>query len=382
MSIRKRKWTTAKGEAKEAWIVDYTDQAGARHIETFERKKDADARHDAVRQDVRQGVHISTKLTVGEAGENWIAKAEKGVGREGPLERATIKGYREVLRLHIAPLIGKTPIAKLDAEAVNKFEGKLLDAKKSKATIKTVLSALSMILADAGAPRNVVRDRPRYKRSSRHQKKLKMGVDIPHPKEVSAILHHAPDRWRPLLVVAAFTGLRASELRGLHWEDVDLKKGVITVSRRADRYNEMGSPKSKTSRRKVPFGPVVANALRPEYVKAGGKGIAFPTRAGTIAEHSNLVKASIIPAAEAAGVPQYTGLHCLRHFYASWCLNRKEDGGLGYSFQQVKELMGHSSITITVDRYGHLFENGDPNTLEAAETALMGLHATQARHAG
>jgi integrase len=382
MSVRKRSWKTAKGEEKEAWIVDYTNQSGERHIETFEKKKEADARHDEVRQQVRHGTHISTKLTIAQAGENWIAKAEKGVGREGPLERATIKGYREMLDLHIAPLIGKMPIAKLDADVVNKFEGRLLEEKtakgtsRSKNTVKTVLRNLSMILADAGAPRNAVRDRPRYRKNGRHQKKLKIGRDIPTPKEVSSILSHAPARWRPLLVLAAFTGLRASELRGLHWEDVDLKRNVITVSHRADRYNEIGSPKSRGSRRKVPFGPVVRNALAPLHLAAGGKGIAFRATKGDIVEHSHLVKSSIIPAAIAAGVPQYTGLHCLRHFYASWCLNRKEDGGLGYSFQQVKELMGHSSITITVDRYGHLFDNGDPNTLEAAETALMALHAT------
>jgi integrase len=382
MSVRKRIWKTTQGETREAWVVDYKDQGGSRVLKTFDRKKDADAEHDRVRQDVRQGTHISSKLTVKQAGEEWIAKAEKGVGRDGPLERTTIKGYREALKLHIAPMIGNIPIAKLDAHAVNKFEGRLLDSGRSKNTVTTILRCLSSILADAGAPRNAVRDRPRYKRAGRHHKKLKIGVDIPSPQEVSAILHNAPARWRPLLVVAAFTGLRASELRGLHWEDVDLKRGFLTVTRRADRYNVLGSPKSKTSRRKVPFGPVVANAIRPDYLKAGGKGVAFATKNGTIAEHSNLVRDSIGPAAKAAGVPQYTGLHCLRHFYASWCLNRKEDGGLGYSFQQVKELLGHSSITITVDRYGHLFENGDPNTLEAAEQALMSLHATQTQHAG
>ena len=53
MSVRKRSWKTTKGEAKEAWIVDYTDQAGDRHIETFERKKDADARHAEVKVDVK-----------------------------------------------------------------------------------------------------------------------------------------------------------------------------------------------------------------------------------------------------------------------------------------------------------------------------------------
>src|SRR5690348_5526680 len=49
MSVRKRTWTIRKGEQKEAWIVDYFDQAGDRHIETFERKKDADARHATVK---------------------------------------------------------------------------------------------------------------------------------------------------------------------------------------------------------------------------------------------------------------------------------------------------------------------------------------------
>ena len=55
MSVRKRTWTTRRGEVKEAWIVDYFDQDGDRHIETFARKKDADAYHGKVKVDVRTG---------------------------------------------------------------------------------------------------------------------------------------------------------------------------------------------------------------------------------------------------------------------------------------------------------------------------------------
>jgi integrase len=374
MAVRKRIWKTSSGETREAWVVDYTDSEG-RHIETFAKKKDADAYHDRVRQDVRHGIHISGKLTVAEAGRNWVDNAAKGVGRpDGPLERATVKGYRETLDLHIAPLIGSMPIAKLDAESVRKLEKKLIDGGRSKQTIKRVLQSLSSILADAGAPRNAVRDRPRYKKSGRDDRKLEIGKDIPTPQQVSAILHHAPARWRTLLVVAAFTGLRASELRGLQYEDIDLKNNEVNVTRRADRYRVIGSPKSKTSRRKVPFGPIVANALRAGYVEAGGKGLVFGTSKGTIVEHSNLVKASIIPAAEAAGVPQYTGLHCLRHFYASWCIDRKIDAKV------IQERMGHSSITMTFDRYGHLFPRRDDAEIDAAERAVM--DATQTQHAG
>src|SRR6476469_2817317 len=59
MSIRKRVWTTPSGQPREAWVVDYYDQAGERHIETFDRKKDADARHATVKIDVSKGIHVA-----------------------------------------------------------------------------------------------------------------------------------------------------------------------------------------------------------------------------------------------------------------------------------------------------------------------------------
>jgi hypothetical protein len=59
MSVRKRRWITNKGEAKEAWIVDYVDQAGDRHIQTFARKKEADDHWATVKVEVRKGVHIA-----------------------------------------------------------------------------------------------------------------------------------------------------------------------------------------------------------------------------------------------------------------------------------------------------------------------------------
>ena len=70
MSVRKRSWTGGDGETKEAWVVDYRDQQGARHIKTFARKRDADAYHASVAVDVRAGTHTaeSKSLTVTEAG--------------------------------------------------------------------------------------------------------------------------------------------------------------------------------------------------------------------------------------------------------------------------------------------------------------------------
>ena len=88
MSVRKRTWVTSKGEPRDAWIVDCLDQQGERHIETFARKKEADARHAEVRVDVKAGVHVapSKSITVKEAGASWIKAAEAH-----GLERSTIK---------------------------------------------------------------------------------------------------------------------------------------------------------------------------------------------------------------------------------------------------------------------------------------------------
>ena len=110
MSVRKRTWTTAGGEKKEAWIVDYTDQGSERHIQTFARKKEADEYHATVKVDVRQGIHTpqSKGITVAEAADDWIAFV-KLEGRE----RTTLIAYRQQVDLHINPRLGrKEPVSR------------------------------------------------------------------------------------------------------------------------------------------------------------------------------------------------------------------------------------------------------------------------------
>jgi integrase len=70
---------------------------------------------------------------------------------------------------------------------------------------------------------------------------------------------------------------------------------------------------------------------------------------------------------------KYSGLHCLRHFYASWCAARPQDGGLGLPLKTVQVRMGHSTLAMTADTYGHLFPStDDAEVLAAGERALMG----------
>src|SRR5262245_29090205 len=382
MSVRKRAWITRQGESREAWIVDYSDQQGGRHIQTFDRKKDADEYHDKVRVNVRAGVHTSSKATVAEAGQKWLKDAEHR------LEAATIESYRQHLEDHIAPFIGTMKLSQLTVPLIREFMDRLRAEGRSVGMVKRVVGDLGSILADAQergeVAQNVVRSLSKRKKrgaAERRQKgKLKAGVDIPTPAERKTIVAHLHGRCRRLLFTATFAGLRASEIRGLRWDDVDLKKAVLHVRQRADKFKTIGKPKSAAGERTIPMPPVLVNALREWRLACpkGDLGLVFPSGAGAVEYHSNILSRGLWPVQIAAAVTKggkakYTGLHSLRHFYASWCINRREDGGLGLPLKVVQHRLGHSSIQMTADTYGHLFPSGDDGAeLAAAEKALLG----------
>jgi integrase len=134
--------------------------------------------------------------------------------------------------------------------------------------IKRARQALSLLLADAMerglVNRNVAAGLRAKKGTSKKERrrKLEVGRDIPTPDEIRRIMPCLKGRWRPLFLVAAFCGLRSSEIRGLIWANVDLDKRLIHVRQRADKYNVIGDPKSEDGHRSIPMMPLVVNALR------------------------------------------------------------------------------------------------------------------------
>ena len=383
MSVRKREWRTAAGELRSSWIVAYSDQSGARRIATCASKREADAYESAVKVQVRAGVHSapSTSPTVAEAAQDWLTFIE-GEGRE----QTTRKQYEEHVRLHILPRVGRERLAQLTTPKVNEFRDSLL-RDLSRPLSKKVLVSLKAILKDAqrrGSVGQNVASSVSIVIPSRDRRKLMIGVDIPGADEIRRLLSHS-GVLRPVLAVATFTGLRSSELRGLTWTNVDLKGGMLHVRERADRFNIIGRPKSAAGERAVPIGPMVVNTLK-EWKLAcprGSRDLVFPNARGEVMPYQTLrwrfdaaqVAAGLSPSIEQ---PKY-GWHSLRHFYASWCINRRADGGLELPLKTVQDRLGHNSIAMTGDIYGHLFPNRDDGAeLASAERALFGPHAVGA----
>lgn len=375
MSVRKRSWKSPTGEIKSAWQIDYIDAGGIRRRETVATKKEADARHAETTVGVRNGTHTadSASVTVAVAAQQWLDACD--VAR---FERATVVAYSQHVRLHIVPRLGNVRLSQLTAPMVAAFERALREVGTSEVMIRKARTSLGAILTEAQrnglVAQNVVRALGRAKVSKRtdDEGRAEVGIDIPTPAEIRTLLPHLQGRLRTLIVTAIFTGLRWSELRGLTWANVDLKASELHVRQRADRYGMIGQPKSAAGKRTIPLLAMVVNALREHRLATTSADLVFVNTQGAMEHRNTVIQAYQAAQVAAFGVVKYPGLHALRHFFASWCINRKADGGRELPLKVVQGLLGHASIQMTADVYGHLFPRADDTVeLAAAERAFL-----------
>jgi integrase len=285
-SIRKRTWDK-NGTEQTAWVVDYKDQAGKRHIKTFAQKKAAEAFRTKSGHEVAQGTHTadSAPVTVSYAAERWIK------GRElDEVEPSTSTQYRQHIDLHINPLVGNVRLSRLTAPMVEEFKDKLLESR-SRALARKVLQSLRSLLSDAQR-RGLISQNVARGVTIRTSKRDKEPVIIPTKAEIKDMLTKVAGRWRPLIVTAIFTGMRASELRGLPWADIDFDAKVIHIRQRADRWNTIGPPKSATSRREIPMTPMAINTLRAWKLECpkGDLDLVFPNGKGKVEGLPNIAR--------------------------------------------------------------------------------------------
>jgi len=373
-SVRKRTWKTGD-VTKTAWVADYFDQTGKRRQKTFPTRKEADQWLVEARHEVDAGIHApaSASITVAEAADLWLAQCEVD-----QLERSTVAFYRQHVT-HIVSLIGHIRLADLTPSRIPAFRNELIATGRSHILARKIMVSLGTLLGYAKSigkvARNVVREQPRRRRNDgRHKRLLQVGVDIPSKDELRAMLGAADGWFRPIFVLAVFTGMRASELRGLTWADVDLgRQPEVTVRRRADQYGAIGSPKSAAGNRTIPLAPAAANTLREWRLNHPGDGLCFPAGAGQPRAINTLHTSGLAPLQRAAGLmgpgrkPKY-GMHAFRHAAASLFIEQ------GFSPKRVQALMGHSTIQMTFDTYGHLFPapEDDQVAMQQLQARLIG----------
>lgn len=379
-SIRKRIWIS-KGQERTAWVVDYSDQSGKRRLKTFPTKKAADRWAIGALNEVRHGTHsaASDSITVRQAGELWIDHC-----REERLERSTIEQRLQHARLHINPFMGGERLCDLTTPRIYKYDTELREAGRSPAMRRKVLTNVKTILSfcqrQGLLAQNVALSFKVKGENGRDSKgPLRAGVDFPSRSELKLLIEKAEGRWRPFLVTAIFTGMRASELRGLAWNNIDFDAGVIHVRQRADAYGIIGTTKTKAGKRDIPIPPIVQNALVQWQVAcpSGKLNLVFPNGRGNAESMSNIydrfwhphqIKCRIAVLKDTNGLKPRYGFHMLRHAAASLFIAH-----LRWSAKRVQAVMGHSSISMTFDLYGHLFDDpeADREAMKRLEAAIV-----------
>lgn len=391
--------SSPKGATKKSspWQVRYKDRAGRRRSRQFDTKAEADEFAQTITSAVRSGQHTHSRdtITVAQAAERWLAACARGRHGRTPCEPKTIDVYEQFVRLHIVPALGGTMLNTLTPSRVREFRDvDMIDGGRSRYLTSKVLTALSAICSDAVADELMpINPCTAIKLVSNHREKIE--VTIPSKEQVRTIMEIAErwangnsgitvqgargpmhfkqriTRWRALwwytfLRFLITTGCRSSEVRGAPWGALEGR--IFSVRQRADYKGTIGPPKSASGWRDLDLDDGMMAALdrwRPVAPKSKAN-LIFPATSGTPEQLSNISKRLWFPMLREAGIARLVRqadgserhetpftIHDLRHFHASLLIEA------GMKEKQLQAHMGHSSIKVTLDIYGHLFEDDE-----------------------
>lgn len=321
--------------------------------------------------EVNQGTYTEpSKLIVGEWLDTWINEYMKNNIRQN-----TWKSYETQIRVHIKPEIGQLKLSKLNTSHVQallncKFEGGRKDGKEgglSNRSIKYIHTVLHSALEQA-LKENIIMVNPcnAIKMPKKDEEKKIMYLTL---EQVRIFLEYAKEsRFYSAYVLALNTGLRRGEIVGLKWDCIDFEKATLAVKLNAVITNEgtvLSKPKTKSSIRTIPVPQSALKELKRhqlkqlEYKNFHMRGayeehdMVFPNEFGKPMDPNNFARNfnGIMKRIkkEHTNFPDIT-LHCLRHTFATLSLES------GIPAKTIQEILGHSTISMTLDLYSHVTE--------------------------
>jgi integrase len=332
-------------------------------------------------------------ISVAEAVDHWIGICEK-IGRDGRerVEPETLKEYKRRARV-MREYAWTSRVHDLTAADIAQFRNWLL-THKTRDLARRTLSSFHSVLIEM-KQQGFLRDDPAagvtIKTGGRHEDE-DSEVSIPTDQEMRDI-YAAADRmgakndymercwarYRPIIYLAGFSGMRPSEYRGLPWSAVS--EGRIVVRQRADKTGIIGPVKSKAGRRTI-YVPTRVTDMIFEWQARCPKSpldLVFPTDSGKPMALTNFAAGAWQPLMREAGLvdrekqggkvvetPRYSP-YALRHYYVSKLIE------IGRDFKSIQRALGHSSIEITFNVYGHLIRDKDDTHREAAENLMSSL---------
>jgi integrase len=340
-----------------------------RSIYAKTRKEVAEKLADALAQRGQGLVFDAANITVSDYLDRWLSASVKNTVRKNTFAR-----YEQIVRLHLKPALGSKKLKTLTPAHVRALYRHKLDAGFSPRTVQyihvTLHKALKQAVADGLVHKNVS-EAVTPPRSARKE-------IIPLTAEqVKTFLYAVRDsRMSGLYVLAVTTGMRQGELLGLRWADVDLEAGTLSVRRTLSMTRDgpiFTAPKTAKSRRSIGLTNATVEALRRHLsnqlaeIEAMGdeyedQGLIFPNLRGRPL-HPWILATDFKKLMERAELPRIR-FHDLRHTFATLMLQNGEHPKV------VQEMLGHATISITLDIYSHVLPNMQSAAVERLGTLL------------
>lgn len=369
-----QKRPTARGTK---WDVRYRDESRRQRKRSFDRKGDAQRFANSVETDLVRGDWIDPargRESFGEWADTWL-------GTVVDLKPKTRESYESIVSKHLRPKFGSAPIAAIDYPAVLSFVAELRDAGCAAKTVRNVRDVMRLIFQLA-VRSGAIKTNPvvdvKVARTSRAEMVFLEPEQI---MDLAGEVTKPPPRYRRderrvtgypeyglLVRFAGFTGLRAGELVGLRVKDLQLLRRRVHVHQSAsEAYGQLQIVATKTyERRSVPIPRSLIAELTTHVANRPADDFVWQSPQGGAFRYSNWMKRHFKPAVERSLAPDDTRFHDLRHTYAALLIAQ------GAHPRAIMERMGHSTITVTLDNYGHLF----PKLDEALDDAIESVYQT------
>lgn len=345
------------------------------------KKKDAERVLTERLAEVNLGTYREIpKTTFKEFAAHWIK-----THAENNLKPSTIAGYNHILKKRLVPEFGDLMMTDISAARIQNYIGKRKSSyierskkkEKNKKTKRRSNKSMATVVEIPKPPKivsskavsnEVIVIKEMFKHAYwwgyiRHNpaefvsrpKVVKKEIEILELDEYSKLIENSGDLYRTAFLTTILTGLRAGELWALQWGDMDWNSKRLYV-RRSVWNNTFQAPKTDNSIRKIDLPDNLIFELKKWKLACplNGYDLMFPSREGNITNHDNAIKRHFEPALRRAGL-RHVSFHSLRHTNASLRIHA------GQNIKYLSTQLGHSSIKVTLDIYGHLFNDEDFN---------------------
>jgi len=357
--VRKRSWKNKDGKVSTCWFADFTDKSGKRIKQGgFRIKAEAEEYMlKALSSNVSSNKESKT-LTVVNACSMYIE-----LHAEIHCKITTCCSYKGYLNNHIKPFFKNLKVQDLTKIKVEQF----IKAKKEEGLSTQMINHLITLLK--ATFQKMIDDELIHHNPLLKVKKPRIVAkkfDIIDSKEVEILLNTAKEHYPnfyPLIFTAIFTGMRQGELFALQWNKIDWLNRKILIDSNFTR-NQLTTPKSNKSR-VIDMSGELFKVLREWQLRCSNndKNLVFPNKEGNYLDPNNLNKRLFHPLLEKAETKKIR-FHDLRHTFASLLITKN------ISIKYIQSQMGHSSIQMTMDIYGHILPEVTLQGVNALDSIL------------